>query len=59
MKVMTIYGAQSPDDVPGVDRILDRSVVRFASNRRQLRDALRGSEILLVWAFRSGPLAAR
>ena len=57
MKVLTIYGAHSPDDVPGLSRVVDLAEIRFASNRPQLRDALHGSEILVIWNRNSGPLA--
>ena len=57
MKVVTIYGARSLEELPGLHRIRDRAVIRFASDQRQLREAIQGSEILFIWTCRSGPLS--
>ena len=57
LKVVTIYGARSLEELPGLHRIRDRAVIRFASDQRQLREALQGSEILFIWTCRSGPLS--
>jgi phosphoglycerate dehydrogenase-like enzyme len=51
-----VQGAESIDEVPGLERIAQRAELRFAATQGSLSEGIRDAEIVLGWDFRSGAL---
>lgn len=54
--VVVIQGAASADEVPGIERVLDRVELRFANDDEALAKAIAGAEIVFGWNFRGNGL---
>lgn len=51
-----VQGAESIDEVPGLERIAERAGLRFAATPAALSEGIRDAEIVLGWDFRAGAL---
>jgi len=54
--VVVIQGANSSNDVPGIETIEAEAELRCVDSVDALRDALPGAEVLLGWSFKEGSL---
>jgi len=54
--VLVVQGADSVDDVPGLDALAGQAEIRFAGSLEQLRAALPGAQVMLGWNFRAASL---
>lgn len=55
--VLVVQGADSVDDVPGLDSLAGQVELRFAGSLEQLRAALPGAQVMLGWNFRAASLS--
>lgn len=56
--VVTVLTAPGENEPPGMDALRARAEVRFASDEATLREALPGTEVMMVTDFRTGALEA-
>jgi len=55
---VTVFGAWSADELPGLAVIEDEAALRFTSDAEQLPELLPGTDIMLIWDFRARVLEA-
>jgi len=54
--IVLVQGAESIDEVPGLERIAQRAELRFTTTPGSLSKSIRDAEIVLGWDFRTGAL---
>ena len=54
--VVAVHGAQSFEDVPGLEKLRDAGDFRFAAHAGALPGVLRGADIMLGWNFAAADL---
>ena len=54
--VLVVQGAESVEEVPGLNALSGQAQIRFATDADELRHALPGAEVLLGWNFRADSL---
>lgn len=53
---VTVFGARSVEDLPGLSAVQDDAALRFAGDDRELADIIPDTDVMLIWDFRARAL---